>query len=104
MASGTSYAIFGKNRKACPLSFFVMTSVIVHRLDFATRGVLFLAALVRGIPVSLLDESAKWYVFGFTPFAFVRAAVEIRTSHVPPNGHLLIIIQREQASSLKYEH
>ena len=81
-----------------------MTSVIVHRLDFATRGVLFLAALVRGIPVSLLDESAKWYVFGFTPIAFVRAAVEIRTSHVPPKGHLLIIIQREQASSLKYEH
>ena len=54
---------------------------------------------LRGIPVSLLEESAKWYVFGFTPFAFVRTAVEIRTSHVPPNGHLLIIIQREQASS-----
>ena len=68
-----------------------MTSVIVT---------LFLAALVRGIPVSLLDESAKWYVFGFTTFAFVRPAVGIRTSHVPPNGHLLIIIQREQASSL----
>ena len=31
--------------------------------DFAGGSVLFLDALVRGIPVSILDESAKWYVF-----------------------------------------